>query len=162
MRTIVLSLAAGAVLALAACASGGGSSNHVRYYRPTVSLDDVRMAGMGVLGGTMDVTIGVHNPNDFPLHTPRVRYRLLVDTLQIASGSYDSDAVVGADDSLRVMLPVPFSYMSLTGTARTIMNRGTMEYRMVGDITVWTRHGRFTTPFSRAGRFAPMTMGMSR
>jgi LEA14-like dessication related protein len=161
MRTTLLALAAAGALATAACASGGSSSS-VRYYRPTVSLDDIRMAGMGVLGGTMDVTIGVHNPNDFPLHTPRVRYRVLVDTLQIASGSYDSDSVVGADDSVRVMLPVPFSYRSFSGAARTVMNRGTMEYRVVGDITVWTPHGRFTTPFSRAGRFAPMTMGISR
>ncbi len=159
MRTRIVIVAVVALIG-AGCASRGAS--RPPFHRPSIQLQDVRMAGVGLTGGGMDVVLDVHNPNAYELHSPRVRYRLFVDDVQLATGNYVADIVVGPRDSARVRVPVSLSYAQLGQASRAVLNRGTLDYRVVGDITVRTPHGRRTSSYDRMGRFAPMAVMIPR
>lgn len=138
-----------------ACASRGAP--RAPYYRPTVAVQEVKFAGVGLTGGAVDIVLAIHNPNEYALHSPRVTYRLSIDDVHLASGSYRyDDIVIGVGDSARVRLPVSFSYTSLGMRSRAVMNRGTMDYRVAGELSVYTTHGRYSSSYDRWGRIAPM------
>ena len=84
MRNVFIAVALVAILAALACASSGGPPPPP-FYRPTVSLRDVKVGGVGITGGSVDVMLNVYNPNVYDLETPRVSYRGVVQCYPAAS-----------------------------------------------------------------------------
>ena len=155
MRRVFIVVALVAILAALACASSGGPPPPP-FYRPTVSLRDVKLGGVGITGGSVDVVLNVYNPNAYGLETPRVRYRVYIDAEPIARGLYDSDLVLASGDSVRLRMPASFSYIGLGQAGRALLNAGAVNYRVIGDITVTTPYGRYTFPYDRAGTFSSL------
>jgi hypothetical protein len=49
---------------------------------------------------------------------------------------------------------VDFTYSGMSGVARQLMNNGSSDYRVTGDVTVGTPVGNFTIPYDKTGRFS--------
>jgi LEA14-like dessication related protein len=162
MRRLAALAAAASLAAGAACASSNTSSGTPSgdpappFYRPKVTLGDVRLASAGIGGGAMDVLLKVYNPNDYDLESPRVAYRILVDTLQVASGLYDSDVTLTAGDTTALRVPASFTYRSLGRAGFALTNTGSVNYRVLGNMYVDTPGGRLGFPFDRAGWFSSL------
>jgi LEA14-like dessication related protein len=157
-------LPAALLLATAAC---GGSGHRVEeptipFQRPAVALRDVRLRGAGILGGAAELELRVHNPNDYDLTQPRVRYRVLLDDVEVATGFTDLDVTVPAEDSVVVKLPATFNYARLGRAGRLVANTGSAPYRVLGRIHVGTPYGRLSFPYDRVGQFAPMSARLPR
>jgi LEA14-like dessication related protein len=158
--------AAGTVLTTgAAC----GGSHHVTYEpppipfdQPDVALRDVRLRGIGILGGALDVEMKVYNPNGYDLQSPRVNYRVLLDDVELANGFTDLSITVPSHDSAVVRLPAAFSYAGVRQAGRSLVNMGAAPYRVLGRITVGTPYGRLTFPYDRAGNFSTLNAPMPR
>lgn len=156
-------------VATAACASGGGSGARGSeqqqpapappppFDRPMVSLRDVRLSGVGITGGSMNVTLRVYNPNDYRLVEPRVWYRVYVDGDRVAAGRYDVDVEIPPRDSATLSVPVAFSYESAGQAGRVMVNTGGVSYRVLGSLVVGTPYGRLSSPYDRAGRFSSLS-----
>ncbi|HEU4565274.1 MAG TPA: LEA type 2 family protein [Gemmatimonadaceae bacterium] len=157
MRTLAAAGMAVMLAATGACASSG-RSNPAPFYRPMVSLRDVRPSTVGIGGGTVELVLNVYNPNDYRLVAPRFTYRVLVDSVRVATGVYDADIVIPGDDSVKVRLPAQFTYASARAAGRSLLGSGSVNYRVVGDITVGTPYGRFRAPYDRAGWFSPLAV----
>ena len=158
MRKLLALGAAASLLATAAC---GGSRAPAGpppppFHRPVVALRDVRMAGLGITGGSVDVVLNVWNPNDYGLQSPRVEYDIYAGNVRLGSGVHDSDLYVESGDSVLVAFPVKFTYLSIGRAGRQLLDMGTVDYRVLGDITVGTPYGRYTFPYDRNGRFASL------
>ncbi len=127
-------LAALAVGALAACA--------LSLRQPEVELAGIRLAGLGVSGGTVVVSLSVQNPNEFPLEADGLTYHVELsspgedDWLELADGRFRQDVHVGAADSAIVEIPVEFSYSGLGRALRSLLDYGTVAYRLDGRIAV--------------------------
>jgi LEA14-like dessication related protein len=145
-----------AAVAACACASGNRGPAPPPFYRPNVSLREVRLGGVGLTGGSLDVLINVYNPNDYGLATPRVAYRVYVDSVFIARGIFDSDVMLESQDSVKLRIPASIAYTALGQAGRVLLNTGSVNYRVVGDITVGTPYGRYTFPYDRAGWFSSL------
>jgi LEA14-like dessication related protein len=137
------------VVAAAACASIGRQM----FQEPVVTLRDIRLVGLGITGGEIDVVLDVYNPNEFRLDASRLTYRVYADTTLLGEGAYDSRFTVQNGDTTQVSLPVRFTYTGLGAAGTQIRNSGTLNYRVAGDITVGTPIGSFTRPYDRAGRY---------
>jgi LEA14-like dessication related protein len=164
MRTLTTTLTT-AVLALTA-ACGGSSTPRpyvppVPFDEPIVAMRDVRLAGAGLTGGSMDIVVSVYNPNDYAVQTPRMSYHLLVDTTRVADGSFDALLELPPHDSAQIKLPATFSYLSMRNAGRGVAAVGTVSYRLVGHIAVGTPYGRLSAPYDRIGRFAPLSIPVS-
>ncbi len=142
------------ILALAAAALAGCSAlGRAVFKQPVVELRDVRLAGLGLTGGNLDVVLAVYNPNGYQLDATNLRYRLLVDTVEVANGAVTRRNAFRSGDTTIVHLPVTFSYAGVGAAGRELTQSGAVNYRVLGEITVDSPIGNRTFPFASAGRF---------
>lgn len=134
------------------CASIGRNA----FAEPVVTLKDVKLQGIGMTGGSFDVVLSVYNPNGYRLDASQLNYNLFVDTLRFANGTLNQQFTVQEKDSAIVRVPVNFSYAGVGEAGRQLLNTGSVNYRVTGDVTVATPVGSFKVPYDRTGRFSTL------
>jgi LEA14-like dessication related protein len=147
----------GSALALGACAMACGVLGRATFKEPVVTLRDARITGLGLSGGSLEVVLGVYNPNGFRLDGSRLTYHVNVDSVRFASGSYDARFTVEQGDTSEIRLPLTFTYAGVGAAGRQLMETGSVEYRVTGDVTVATPLGQFTRPYEGKGRFSTLS-----
>src|SRR5215203_1758433 len=152
MRRVMV-VAVGALTA--AAASGCASLGRQIFEEPVVTFKNVTINGLGLQGGNLDVVLNVYNPNGFRLEATRLTYKLLVgDDVQVGTGAIDERFSVQKGDSTTVRLPVAFTFAGLGSAGRQLLQQGSVNYRVTGDVTVNTPLGNFTRPYSGRGTFS--------
>jgi len=141
--------AAATVFTVSACASALRS----QFANPVVELKDIRLRGIGLQGGSFDVVLDVYNPNAYRLDASRITYKLAVDSAQIAEGVIDKLVTLETQKKSEILLPVTFNSAQLLAAAGALGKTGTVDYRIVGEVTVATPFGNFTRPYAGTGRF---------
>jgi LEA14-like dessication related protein len=151
-------LAAAAMIGVAGCAMIGRGA----FKQPVVHLHDVRVRGLGLQGGTLDVLLSVYNPNGYRLDASRLDYKLMLasDSVTVATGTVDNRFTVQSNDSTIVPIPVNFTYRGIGAAGQQLMQMGALMYHVQGDVTVASMVGSYTIPFSSVGRFT--TTGITR
>ena len=153
MRNPKFVVAAVALLGGAACATLGRAT----FKEPIVHFQDARITGLGITGGSLEVKLSLYNPNGFKLDGTRLTYNLLVDSVQFASGALADRFTVQEKDSTIVTLPLSFTYAGVGEAGRQLLNTGSVNYRVTGDLTVGTPLGNFTRPYDQTGRFSTLS-----
>ena len=157
MRKVGIAVAASALIIGAGCSALGRAA----FENPVVTLRDVKVRGVGLTGGSLDVLLSVYNPNHYRLDATRLTYRvnLAGDSVTVASGALDSRFTVQENDSTTVTIPVSFTYAGIGAAGRSILNTGAVDYHVLGDVTVGSPVGNFTVPYSSTGRFTTTGSG---
>ncbi len=142
-------------VALAAAASGVGCATLGKqtFREPIVTFRDARITGLGLSGGSVEIALSVYNPNGFRLDGTRLTYNLLLDTIKLGDGAYDQRFTVQENDSSVIRLPLTFTYAGIGEAGRQLLQTGSVNYRVTGDVTVATPIGSFTRPYDQTGRF---------
>lgn len=153
MRTTKFMLVAFSLAALAGCAMLGKGS----FQEPIVHFQDARITGLGISGGSLEVKLSVYNPNGFKLDGTRLTYNVLVDSVPFGAGALQERFTVQEKDSTVVTLPLQFTYSGIGAAGRQLMNTGSVNYRVTGDVTVGTPLGNFTRPYDQTGRFSTLS-----
>jgi LEA14-like dessication related protein len=143
-----------------AAVAGCATLSRAAFKEPIVSLKDVHVNGIGLNGGSVDILLNVYNPNHFRLDATRMTYKLYVDTIPLGNGETDSQFAVQSGDSTVVRLPLSFSWAGIGHAGSALMNTGSVNYRVAGDLTVGSSVGTFTLPYDKSGRFS--SLGSSR
>lgn len=151
------SLVALTTMALAVTTTACASLGRSVFREPVVNFRNVEVKGLGLTGGTVDVVLSVYNPNGFNLDATRLTYRLQVDSIEVGTGALDQQFVVQENDSAVVRLPISFTYAGLGAAGRQLIQSGSVNYRVLGDVTVRTPLGSFTRPYSGQGRFSALS-----
>jgi len=149
MRKKIL-VAAMAAVALGGCATLGVGG----FKQPLIGFSDVKIRGLGLTGGALDIVLSVYNPNGYNLNATRLTYKLMVEDKDLGSGVLDRAFRVKDRDSTFVTIPMDFTYAGLGAAGRQLLQSGSVNYRVVGDITVDTQVGNFTVPYDQRGRFS--------
>ena len=158
MRRLMLGAATAAIAVVAGCSTLGKQA----FQQPIVHLQDVRVNGVGLTGGNLDVKLSVYNPNGYRMDATRMTYAVTIgDNVNLAAGAVDSRFTVNSNDSSVVTVPVSFTYSGIGAAGRQLLNTGGVNYHVTGDVTVGTVVGNFTVPYSATGRFNALT-GTSR
>lgn len=140
-----------AAIAITGCATLGALGG---FKEPIVNFRNVEIKGLGLTGGSVDIVLSVYNPNGFKLEGTRLTYNLQAgDNVQIGTGALDSRFTVQDRDSTIIRLPLDFTYSGIGSVGRSILNTGSVNWRVNGDLTVATPIGNFTRPYDRTGRF---------
>lgn len=151
MRRLMMGAALAAMTAVGGCKSLGKQT----FAQPEVTVKDVKVTGLGFAGGSVDVVLNVHNPNNFRLDATRVTYNLFVDTVSFANGSIDQRTTVEGGQDTEVRIPVNFTYSAIGSAGQQLLKMGSVPYRVTGDFVVGTILGNFTVPYDKSGRFSP-------
>lgn len=149
MRPILL---ATAIAAVVGCSALGKQA----LKDPVVTLSDVKVTGVGLNGGSLDVVLNVQNPNDFRLDATQLNYHVLVDTVPFANGTTTQRFTVEGKKTQQVHIPINFTYSGVGAAGRQLMNTGSVLYTVKGDVTVGSPVGNITVPFSQTGRYSTL------
>lgn len=150
----VLTGALAGALALAGCRAAVDRA----FQKPTFTFTGATLRGIGLQGGTIDVLATVHNPNPYPLHAVRARYRLLTaDSAEVGAGEAHDSLTVAAHDSAVLLLPLRVDLGGLVRAGVGVMAgaaaTGAAEYRVLGDVVlVSTPAGELTLPIDARGK----------
>jgi LEA14-like dessication related protein len=148
MRRILLATA----VVMAGCATLGKQALR----DPVVTLADVKVTGVGLNGGSLDVVLNVQNPNDFRLDATQLNYHVLVDTVPFANGTTTQRFTVEGKRTQQIHIPINFTYSGVGAAGRQLMNTGSVLYTVKGDVTVGSPVGNVTVPFSQTGRYSTL------
>src|SRR6185312_14056134 len=136
MKRLAMVAASAALLVGGAGCSVLGKS---AFEQPVVHLRDVRVRGLGITGGQLDVLLSVYNPNHYRLDATRLSYDLALgdaNQTDLAKGVLDSHFTVQDNDSTVVTIPVSFTYAGVGAAGRSILSTGAVDYHVLGDVTV--------------------------
>lgn len=141
---------------LAATAIGCASVGRAVFREPVVTYKDAVITGLGLSGGTLEVVLSIYNPNSFRLDGTGLTYRIAVDSVPFGDGSLSDRFSVQEGDSTTVRLPLSFNYSGVGSAGRQLIQTGSVNYTVSGEITVGTPIGSFTRPYSGKGRLTTM------
>jgi LEA14-like dessication related protein len=150
-RLIRFATLAAALIATAA-AVGCASLGRASFGTPTVELKDIRVRGIGLDGGSVDLVLDVYNPNDYRMDATRLSYTLTADTSRVATGTVEHRVTLVNRAHNQVLLPVSFSMKELMGAAEVLLRKGSVDYMVAGDVTVDTPFGSMTRPYKGKAR----------
>ena len=136
----------------AATAIGCASVARAVFREPVVTYKDAAITALGLTGGTLEVVLSIYNPNSFRLDGTGLTYRIAVDSVPFGNGNLNERFAVQEGDSTTVRLPLLFSYAGVGNAGRQLIQTGSVNYTVSGDITVGTPIGTFTRPYSGRGR----------
>ena len=144
------------IVGVAALAFLGGCATLGRqiFKQPAVQLQDVRLSGLGITGGNLDVVLRVYNPNGYRLDATRMHYQVKVDSIPVAGGEITDRNQFPSGDTTIVHIPVQFTYAGLGAAGRQLTQTGAVKYIVLGDLTVDTPIGSHTFPFTTSGTFS--------
>ena len=137
---------------LAATAIGCATVGRAVFREPVVTYKDAVITGLGLAGGSLEVVLSIYNPNSFRLDGTGLTYRIAVDSVPFGNGTLSEQFTVQEGDSTTVRLPLSFTYAGVGQAGRTLIQTGSVNYTVSGDITVGTPIGSFTRPYSGKGR----------
>ena len=156
MKRIATVAVSAAMLAGVGCSALGKAG----FEQPVVTLKDVKIRGVGLTGGSLDVLLNVYNPNHYRLDASRLTYKVMLgDSVSLASGAVDSRFTVQDRNSTLVPIPVTFTYAGVGEAGRQLLQLGAVNYKVLGDVTVASVVGNFTVPYSSTGRFTTTGIG---
>jgi LEA14-like dessication related protein len=125
--------------------------------RPEIELTGVRLGGVGLRGASLIAELQINNQNDFDIETDSISYRLFANTSSdgtqwepVLQRTVTQRIVVPEEEVTRVEIPIEFNYSELSGAARTILDRGILNYRIDGHAFVREPMRRMI-PFTHTG-----------
>lgn len=147
-----------AALLLMTLATGACSA---AFQQPEIRFDGVRLGSIGLRGGLLYARIQVTNPNRFAFETSALSYDLELRSpgsadgdegrwVRLAEGTYAEAIRVEGRDSTSIEIPIEFTYSGLDGALRSVIDRGTVSYRVGGVVEVRDPVRR-SVPYRRTG-----------
>jgi LEA14-like dessication related protein len=151
MRRAVLGFAVLAVLAGSGCASA--------FRQPEVRFEGVRVGSLGLRGGLLYAQVHIDNHNRYELHASSLTYDLELraptrdgedEWVRVAEGRYEEPIRVAGGDAALIEIPVEFTFAGMEGVLRSVLDRGSVAYRVGGVVHV-REPIRRNVPYRRAG-----------
>lgn len=122
---------------LAGCAVAG----RARLERPTVSLAQIRVTGIGITGGTLDLVLDVYNPNTYELRTTRMDVRVALEDTHFGEVVLSRVITLPRESDNEVIVPLRFTWEGVGAGARALISRGSVRYQLDGRMLVGTPVG---------------------
>lgn len=153
MRHDALRVLAIAMLGVSAMLAGCATAARAVFSQPDVTFRGVGVRSIGLDGADFEIFLNIYNPNAYSLGASQLRYRLLVDSVEIGAGALDSGFAVPKRDSMTVRLPVRIGFRAVQTVGPRLLRGGEIPYRLIGDVTLKSFVGTFAREFNEAGRF---------
>ncbi len=146
-RRVMMGLALAAVAGIAGCKTLARQA----FANPVVEVKDVKVMGVGLTGGSLNVILDVYNPNDYRIDARRVNYTVFVDSMQIATGEIERLLTLTNKGHSEIVVPVEFTFAAVQRAVQKFAQRGSLDYRVTGSFAMATPFGDITRPYSGTG-----------
>ncbi|HEX6558774.1 MAG TPA: LEA type 2 family protein [Longimicrobiales bacterium] len=131
-----------------------------RAKQPEVKLSEIRVAGIGLRGASFIAALEISNPNDVTLETDSISYMFEASDAsgtgawsQVTRGTYAQRIQVRDNSRTQVEIPLSFNYSDMSGALRSILDKGTFNYRVSGQAYLREPLHK-TIPFTKTGNLS--------
>ena len=137
MKSVWHALGAGLVLA-SGCAT---LRSALTFVEPQMVLEEIRITGLGLSGGTLDLVLDVYNPNDYRLRSTRLEVGLDLENVHFGDALIDKPLDLSPLNHSQVVVPVRFEWAGVGAGARALLQRQGIRYGIAGAVLVDTPLG---------------------
>lgn len=131
-------LVVGLVALVAGCASLGRA---LQFTEPDVRVQEIRITGLGLNGGTLDLALDVFNPNDYRLRSTRLEVGIDLEDTHFGDALLENPVDLPSQQHSLITVPVRFEWAGLGAGARALITRQAVRYGLTGTVTVDTPIG---------------------
>lgn len=145
-------------LLLCLAASGCASLQHQAFREPETEIDAAQIAG-GLQSQHFDLDLNIYNPNYYRLDASRIRYKVLLDSVEVATGMIERRVTLKPRDSVTVRVPVDVAEKALPaviGSALRGFLTGGVGFELDGEMRIETIFGSVTRQFVQKGKYDPI------
>lgn len=128
----------GCVLLIGGCAT---LKNAFHFEEPALQLQEVRITGLDLTGGSLDLALDVFNPNEFRLRTVRMELGVDLEQVHFGDALLENAVELPAQQHSLVIVPVRFEWAGLGAGARGLLTRQAIRYGLTGVATLGTPIG---------------------
>jgi late embryogenesis abundant protein len=146
MRNAVL----GSVLFLAAC-GGGRASNAPDLLPPEVTLEQIGVKNLGLVGGTLDAKVSIRNPNSATIRGTGIVLSLDVQGHRFGTTEWMRGFELTGDSTVTFTVPVDFTWRTAGMAARNVLNYGDVRYTISGRTFILLSGTTWRFPYAREG-----------
>ncbi len=122
----------------AGCATLGSA---LRFEAPDLRLQEVRVTGLTVSGGTLDLTLDVFNPNGYRLRSTRLEVGIDLEDVHFGDAVLETAVELPAQQHSLITVPVRFEWAGLGAGAQALLLRQAVRYGLPGVATLNTPRG---------------------
>ncbi len=119
---------------------------------PTVSLDSIEVAAIGLGGARLLVHLLVGNPNDFPLPLGQLHYNLQLDDRSIGQGAVEQTEMLEAGSETPVGSSLQVDFLSAGQALMGILRQDQTAYALQGEMSVGQGDLTKAVPFDINGQ----------
>ena len=130
------------VVSVALAASGCATLGHaLRFEEPVIQLNEVRITGIGLSGGTLDLALDVFNPNDYRLRSTRLELGIDLEGTHFGDALMETGVELPSQQHVLVTVPVRFEWAGVGAGARGLLMGQAIRFLLTGTATLDTPLG---------------------
>lgn len=129
------------------------------FEKPELEFRGIRIGSIGLGGASVDVVVDVYNPNSYRLGLDRFTYDLTIENVRFGVGEIEAPVSVDGRSTTTVRLPLDLDWSRLGDVGRRVLDRGSVEYGVSGELTIATGFGRRRVPYAKTGRLSVLGKG---
>jgi LEA14-like dessication related protein len=128
----------GVPLMVAGCATLGQA---LRFQEPDIKLQEIRVTGLGLTGGTLDLALDVFNPNGYRLRTTRLELGIDLEDVHFGDALLETPLDLPSQQHSLVTVPVQFEWAGVGAGARALLSRQAVRFGLTGVASLSTPVG---------------------
>ena len=127
-----------ALVGLSACAT---LRSALSFQEPQLALEEIRVTGLGLTGGTLDIVLDVYNPNEYRLRSTRLELGVDLEDVHFGDALIDKPLDLSPQNHSQVIVPIRFDWAGVGAAARGLFQRQAVRYGATGAVLVDTPLG---------------------
>jgi LEA14-like dessication related protein len=113
----------------------------LRFQEPDIKLQEIRVTGLGLTGGTLDLALDVFNPNDYRLRTTRLELGIDLEDVHFGDALIETPLELPSQQHSLVTVPVQFEWAGVGAGARALLSRQAIRFGLTGVASLGTPVG---------------------
>lgn len=106
---------------------------------PGISLGGLRVRDLSMTGATMDISLGIDNPNGFDISMKRIEYSLAINGASWAMGQSHRSDVIPRKGRSELRIPVALDFLAIgSGVYDLLRGSSQVSYALSGALDVGT------------------------
>ena len=143
------------------CGSACAVVQSLSFERPAVDLQEIQITGLGVGGGSLNLVLDVHNPNNYSLRTLRIETSIDIDGTHFGDVKLEREFTLPAEGNAAIDIPLTFTWSGVGAAARNLLRQGSVNYALDSRIRLNTPIGDQTLDLHNRG-VVPLTSIINR
>ena len=113
----------------------------LQFTAPDLQVTEIRVTGLGLTGGTLDLVLDVYNPNAYDIHGTRLGLGLDLEDTHFGDAVITTPFALSATRHNQVIVPVRFEWAGVGAGAQALLTKQAIRYAATGTVGLDTPIG---------------------